>query len=124
MADSGITLTQELVMTMIRRRTTAVAFALFAAGLTACANDPTSPFDVAERTNATVDSTGRKEPTLPWYSVRRMSDSTGILEPTLPWYRKTAEPTLPWYSVQKTTTTAEPTLPWYKKTAEPTLPWY
>jgi hypothetical protein len=102
MADSGITLTQELVMTMIRRRTTAVAFALFAAGLTACAN----------------------EPTLPWYSVRRMSDSTGILEPTLPWYRKTAEPTLPWYSVQKTTTTAEPTLPWYKKTAEPTLPWY
>jgi hypothetical protein len=95
-------------MTTIRRRSTALAFAFLATALAACANDPTSPFDDAQRVNATTDSTGRKEPTLPWYSVQKLSDSTSIVEPTLPWYR--AE--------------GEPTLPWYKKTAEPTLPWY
>jgi hypothetical protein len=101
-------------MTTLRHRTTIAALTLLIAGLSACANDPTSPLNDEPKVSADVDSLKRKEPTLPWYSVQKAA------EPTLPWYnvQKAEEPTLPWYRK-----TNEPTLPWYRS-VEPTLPWY
>ncbi len=80
-------------MTTLRPRVTVAALLLLAAGLSACASDPTSPLDLtAERkVSASVDSSGRA-PTLPWNSVQ-----------------STSAPTLPWANVQSTTA---PTLPW------------
>jgi hypothetical protein len=101
-------------MTTLRHRTTIAALTLLIAGLSACANDPTSPLNDEPKVSADVDSLKRKEPTLPWFNVQKAE------EPTLPWYnvQKAEEPTLPWYRK-----TNEPTLPWYRS-VEPTLPWY
>jgi hypothetical protein len=102
-------------MTTLRHRTTIAALTLLIAGLSACANDPTSPLNDEPKVSADVDSLKRKEPTLPWFNVQKAE------EPTLPWFKKAVEPTLPWFNVQKA---EEPTLPWFKKTGEPTLPWF
>jgi hypothetical protein len=65
-------------MTTIRHRLTIAALTLAAAGLTACANTPTSPLDGVHKVSAAVDSTGRT-PTLPWADVTTTT-------PTLPWH--------------------------------------
>lgn len=67
-------------MTTLRPRMTVAALLLLAAGLSACASDPTSPLtpNQEQKVNATVDSTGRA-PTLPWNSVQSAT------APTLPW---------------------------------------
>lgn len=63
-------------MTTYRHRLTVVAFALVAAGLSACASDPTSPLE-RERVSADTDTT-KRTPTLPWTNVTSAT-------PTLPW---------------------------------------
>ena len=67
-------------MTTIRHRMTVAALTLLAAGLSACANDPTSPLEptAKERLSAAVDSTNRI-PTIPWFDV------AGSI-PTIPWH--------------------------------------
>lgn len=68
-------------MTSLRHRMTVVALVLFAAGLSACASDPTSPLDASskERLSADVDTT-KRVPTIPWFDVQ----STTV--PTIPWH--------------------------------------
>ena len=67
-------------MTTIRHRMTVAALTLLAAGLSACANDPTSPLEptAKQRVSAAVDS-NNKTPTIPWFDV---TSST----PTIPWH--------------------------------------
>ena len=67
-------------MTTIRHRMTVAALTLLAAGLSACANDPTSPLEptAKQRVSAAVDS-NHKTPTIPWFDV---TSST----PTIPWH--------------------------------------
>ena len=66
-------------MTTFRHRMTVAALTLLAAGLSACANDPTAPFESTEkqRVSADVDSTHRV-PTIPWTDVVNAV-------PTIPW---------------------------------------
>ena len=67
-------------MTTIRHRMTVAALTLLAAGLSACANDPTSPLEptAKQRVSAAVDST-KKAPTIPWFDVTNGA-------PTIPWH--------------------------------------
>ena len=66
-------------MTTFRHRMTVAALTLLAAGLTACANDPTSPIEptAKQRVSADVDTT-HKTPTIPWTDVVNGT-------PTIPW---------------------------------------
>ena len=66
-------------MTTIRHRMTVASLALLAAGLSACANDPTSPLEptAKQRVSADVD-TSKKVPTIPWFDVTTV--------PTIPWH--------------------------------------
>ncbi len=68
-------------MTSLRHRMTVAALVLLAAGLSACAGDPTSPLADAptDLIAADVDST-KRIPTIPWFDVQ----STAI--PTIPWH--------------------------------------
>lgn len=65
-------------MTTLRHRMTVAALVLLAAGLSACATDPTSPLDT-ERVSADTDTTGRA-PTIPWFDVQTNA------APTIPWH--------------------------------------
>ncbi len=65
-------------MTTFRHRMTVASLALLAAGLSACANDPTAPLDSKQRLSAAVDSAA-KSPTIPWFDVTNGS-------PTIPWH--------------------------------------
>jgi hypothetical protein len=67
-------------MTTFRHRMTVAALTLLAAGLTACANASTAPFEPTDtqRVSATVDTT-KKVPTVPWFDV-----NTTV--PTIPWH--------------------------------------
>jgi hypothetical protein len=73
---------QDIAMTTFRHRMTVAALTLLAAGLSACANDSTAPFEPTDtqRVSADVDTSGRR-PTLPWATV---TDTT-TRRPTLPW---------------------------------------
>jgi hypothetical protein len=66
-------------MTTFRHRLTVAALTTLAAGLAACANDPTAPVDSAakQRVSAVVD-TSHKVPTIPWADVTTV--------PTIPWH--------------------------------------
>jgi hypothetical protein len=68
-------------MTTYRHRMTVAALTLLAAGLSACANGPTSPLDSTskQQVSAVVD-TAKKVPTIPWFDVTNGS------VPTLPWH--------------------------------------
>ena len=69
-------------MTKFRHHMTVAALTLLTAGLSACANDSTAPFEptAKQRVSADVDTSGRR-PTLPWASV----EDTTTRRPTLPW---------------------------------------
>ena len=66
-------------MTTFRHRMTVASLTLLAAGLSACANNPTSPLEptAKQRLSAAVD-TSRKVPTIPWAEVTTV--------PTIPWH--------------------------------------
>jgi hypothetical protein len=67
-------------MTTFRRRTTVAALMILAAGLSACAGDPTSPLvDEQQPVSADVD-TVKRVPTIPWFTVQ----TTTV--PTIPWH--------------------------------------
>ena len=72
-------------MTTLRHRTTVAALMLLAAGLSACASDPTSP--LAPDVSLDGDTITRA-PTIPWANV--------TAAPTIPWANVTAAPTIPW----------------------------
>jgi hypothetical protein len=84
---------QDIAMTTFRHRMTVAALTLLAAGLSACANDSTAPFEPTDtqRVSADVDTSGRR-PTQPWTSV---TDTTG------------RRPTQPWTKVSQDTRSAE-----------------
>ena len=67
-------------MTKFRHHMTVAALTLLTAGLSACANDSTAPFEptAKQRVSADVD-TSKKVPTVPWYDVNSS-------QPTVPWY--------------------------------------
>ena len=67
-------------MTTLRHRMTIAALTLLAAGLGACANDATAPFEPTgkQRVSADVD-TSKRAPTIPWADV-----TSGA--PTIPWH--------------------------------------
>ena len=75
-------------MTMLRPRTTVAALMLLAAGLSACASDPTSP--LARDVSLDSDTT-KRVPTIPWANVTAV--------PTIPWANVSAVPTIPWAKV-------------------------
>lgn len=77
-------------MTTLRHRSALAALAFLAAGLSACANEASSPLEPTgkDRVSAAVDSASRV-PTLPWNSVKSATpaltaDVTSAV-PTLPW---------------------------------------
>lgn len=77
-------------MTTLRHRSTFAALAILAAGLSACANDASSPLEPTgrDRVSAAVDSAART-PTLPWNSVKSATTAPSAdvtsATPTLPW---------------------------------------
>lgn len=77
-------------MTTTRFRSLGAALLVLAAGLSACANDSTSPMEPESTrpVSANVDTT-KRVPTIPWANVATV-------------------PTIPWASVQSTV----PTIPW------------
>lgn len=67
---------QDTAMTTFRHRMLVATLAILAAGLSACASDPTSPLD--QPVSLDGDTT-KKAPTIPWFDVNSAA-------PTIPWH--------------------------------------
>lgn len=85
-------------MTTIRFRSLGAALLVLSAGLSACANDSTSPMEPesTRAVSANVDTT-KRVPTIPWTSVTTV--------PTIPWTSVSTVPTIPWTRIQSTAST-------------------
>lgn len=78
-------------MMTIRFRSTAVALLVATVGLSACADETTSPLELVKApVSADVDSAKKAAPTIPWTDVNSAA-------PTIPWTSvSSSAPTLPW----------------------------